>query len=61
MLDNETIRDMVFGILPASQRERFEAESELDTSHSIAGVGRFRVNVLPTAGNDRGRSQTHPP
>ena len=36
---------MVFGILPASQRERFEEENELDTSHSIAGVGRFRVNV----------------
>jgi twitching motility protein PilT len=45
VLNNETIRDMVFGILPASQRERFEEESELDTSHSIAGVGRFRVNV----------------
>ncbi len=45
VLDNETIREMVFGILPASQRERFEAENELDTSHSIAGVGRFRVNV----------------
>jgi twitching motility protein PilT len=44
-LDNETIREMVFGILPASQRERFEDERELDTSHSIAGVGRFRVNV----------------
>jgi twitching motility protein PilT len=45
VLTNEGIRDMVFGILPASQRERFEEESELDTSHSIAGVGRFRVNV----------------
>jgi twitching motility protein PilT len=44
-LDHETIREMIFGILPASQRERFEAEHELDTSHSIAGVGRFRVNV----------------
>ena len=44
-LDNETIREMIFGILPASQRERFEDERELDTSHSIAGVGRFRVNV----------------
>lgn len=42
---NETIRDMIFGILPAAQRERFEAEHELDTSHSIPGVGRFRVNV----------------
>ncbi len=45
ILENEKIRDMVFGILPASQRERFEEESELDTSHSISGVGRFRVNV----------------
>ena len=45
VLGHETIRDMVFGILPASQRERFEEEHELDTSHSIAGVGRFRVNV----------------
>jgi twitching motility protein PilT len=44
-LANETIREMVFGILPASQRERFEADLELDTSHSIAGVGRFRMNV----------------
>ena len=44
-LGNEMIREMVFGILPASQRERFEAELELDTSHSIAGVGRFRLNV----------------
>jgi twitching motility protein PilT len=45
VLGNETIRDMVFGILPASQRERFEEERELDTSHTIAGVGRFRLNV----------------
>ncbi len=44
-LNNEVLRDMVFGILPASQRERFEEEHELDTSHSIAGVGRFRVNI----------------
>jgi twitching motility protein PilT len=44
-LDNNTIRDMIFGILPQTLRERFEAEHELDTSHTIAGVGRFRVNV----------------
>jgi twitching motility protein PilT len=36
---------MIFGILPGSQRERFEEEKELDTSHTIPGVGRFRVNV----------------
>ncbi len=46
VLDNTTIREMVFGILPQSHRERFEAEHELDTSHQIAGVGRFRVNVF---------------
>ncbi|HVA07780.1 MAG TPA: PilT/PilU family type 4a pilus ATPase [Acidimicrobiales bacterium] len=44
-LRNESIREMVFGILPASQREKFESELELDTSHSIAGVGRFRANI----------------
>lgn len=44
-LGNEGIREMVFGILPVSQRERFESELELDTSHSIAGVGRFRANI----------------
>jgi twitching motility protein PilT len=50
VLDNETIRDMVFGILPQSQRERFEAEKELDTSHSIVDVGRFRLNVFQQRG-----------
>ena len=45
-LDNQTLRDMIFGILPQSLREKFEAEKELDTSHSINGVGRFRVNVF---------------
>jgi len=49
-LENEAIREMIFGILPASQRERFEQERELDTSHSIAGVGRFRVNVAMQRG-----------
>jgi len=45
-LDNETIRTMIFGVLPQVLRERFEAEKELDTSHSIVGVGRFRLNVF---------------
>ncbi|MGH9043943.1 MAG: type IV pilus twitching motility protein PilT [Acidimicrobiales bacterium] len=44
-LDAETLQEMIFGILPQSARERFEEEHELDTSHSVAGVGRFRVNV----------------
>ncbi|HXR54103.1 MAG TPA: PilT/PilU family type 4a pilus ATPase, partial [Acidimicrobiales bacterium] len=44
-LDGETLQEMIFGVLPQTMRERFEAEHELDTSHSVAGVGRFRVNV----------------
>ncbi len=44
-LDNVALREMIFGILPQVQRERFEADHELDTSHSIVGVGRFRVNI----------------
>ena len=44
-LDHTALRELIFGILPQSQRERFEADHELDTSHTIAGVGRFRVNL----------------
>jgi twitching motility protein PilT len=44
-IDNETLRELIYGILTQRQREQFEAEQELDTSHEIAGVGRFRVNV----------------
>jgi twitching motility protein PilT len=50
VLDHETIREMVFGVLSGAQRERFEAEKELDTSHSIVNVGRFRVNVFQQRG-----------
>jgi twitching motility protein PilT len=44
-LDNTTLREMIYGVLPQSQRERFEEEHELDTSHTIPNVGRFRVNI----------------
>lgn len=50
-LSNEQIREMVFSILPQAMRERFEAERELDTSHTIHGVGRFRVNVFLQRGS----------
>ena len=37
---------MIYAILTQKQRERFEDDLELDTSHSMPGVGRFRVNVF---------------
>ncbi len=50
-VDNEQIREMVFRILTQSLRERFEADKELDTAHTIMGVGRFRVNVFQQRGS----------
>ena len=45
-VDNEQIREMVYRILTQNLRERYEAEHELDTAHTIMGVGRFRVNLF---------------
>jgi twitching motility protein PilT len=50
-LDNEQIREMIFRILTQNLRERFEATKELDTAHTIYGVGRFRVNVFQQRGS----------
>ena len=50
-VDNEQIREMVYRILTQGLRERFEAEKELDTAHTIMGVGRFRVNVFQQRGS----------
>jgi twitching motility protein PilT len=46
VLNGSEIRRMVYAVLTQKQREKFEAELELDTSHSIPGRGRFRVNVF---------------
>lgn len=50
VFDAESLREMIFAILPASKRERFEEEKELDASHAVANVGRFRVNVFRQRG-----------
>jgi len=46
LLDGNRIRELLYAVVTQKQRERFEDELELDTSHAIPGVGRFRVNVL---------------
>jgi len=45
-MNGSEIRRMIYAVLTQRQRERFEAELELDTSHAIPGLGRFRVNVF---------------
>jgi twitching motility protein PilT len=46
VMNGSEIRRMIYAILTQKQREKFESELELDTSHSIPGAGRFRVNVF---------------
>ena len=44
-LHPRALKEMVYAILPQRLRERFEQDLELDTSYSLPGVARFRVNV----------------
>jgi twitching motility protein PilT len=45
-LNSSETRRLVYGILTQRQRERFETDLELDTSHAVPNVGRFRLNVF---------------
>ena len=46
IMTGSEIRRMIYAVLTQKQREKFENELELDTSHAVPGVGRFRVNVF---------------
>ncbi|MBA2624610.1 MAG: PilT/PilU family type 4a pilus ATPase [Acidimicrobiia bacterium] len=46
VMNGSEIRRMVYAVLTQKQREKFEAELELDASHSVPGAGRFRLNVF---------------
>ncbi len=46
VLNGSMIRQMVYAILPQKARERFEDDLELDTSYTVPGLSRFRVNVF---------------
>jgi len=41
----EPLRRMLYSILTQKQRETFEANLELDFSHAVRGLARFRVNL----------------
>jgi twitching motility protein PilT len=43
--DDET-RRFLYEIMSPEQKERFEADSELDFAYDLAGVARFRVNIM---------------
>lgn len=44
------VNQLVKEIIPIEQIERFESDLQLDFSHSIAGVSRFRVNAYHQRG-----------
>jgi len=44
-LHPDPLRRVLFSILTQAQRERFEADLELDFSMTVRDVGRFRVNL----------------
>jgi twitching motility protein PilT len=46
VLDGETTKKLIYGILDNDQILRFERDSELDMSFGISGLGRFRTNVF---------------
>jgi twitching motility protein PilT len=45
-LNPSELRQMVYAVLTQRHREKFEANLELDTSHPVPNVGRFRLNVF---------------
>jgi twitching motility protein PilT len=46
VLNGSQIRQMVYSIITQKQREKFENDLELDTSYSLPGKSRFRMNVF---------------
>jgi twitching motility protein PilT len=45
-LNGSDLRQLIYGVLTQRQREKFEADRELDASHAVPNVGRFRLNVF---------------
>jgi twitching motility protein PilT len=45
-LDNNVVQGLIFEILNERQKRQFVESWEMDTSYSLPGIGRFRVNVF---------------
>lgn len=45
-LNGSEIRQMMYAVITQKQREKFENELELDTSYTLPGKSRFRVNIF---------------
>lgn len=45
-ISQEDAIKMIFSVMNESQRERFKEKREIDMAYSVAGLGRFRVNIF---------------
>jgi twitching motility protein PilT len=50
VLTPEDTQELVYSMLNAFQKQKFEKNWELDLSYGVAGLGRFRVNVYRQRG-----------
>jgi twitching motility protein PilT len=46
VLNGSQVRQMVYSIISQKQREKFESNLELDTSYTLPGRSRFRLNLF---------------
>ena len=46
----EDVSKMAYGIMSASQKEKFKEYNEIDMAYGVPGVGRFRVNIFQQRG-----------
>src|SRR4029079_7176809 len=49
-LENQDTMAMGAGIMSPAQKKKFEENQEVDLAYSVAGLGRFRVNVFQQRG-----------
>lgn len=49
LMQEDTIA-MAFSIMSSEQKEKFKKDHEIDMSHSVPGLGRFRCNVFQQRG-----------
>src|SRR3990170_5421738 len=49
-LTEDQVTDLAYSIITSEQRERFEANLELDFSFGVAGLSRYRVNMYHQRG-----------
>ena len=60
ILNSDDTRNMIYSLLSDEQKEKFEANLELDLSINFEDLGRFRVNVHRQKGNTEAAFRTIP-